>query len=210
MTDRTADRLALTLAALAAAAWASALAAAGLSAHADRLAAAGLLLAAAAAAAFTSGAAADAVRRARAARARALHGLSSPSLWTDDAELDDFLRDTYAARGALTLAAYQTGARVTARYPKRGLVGLYYTALGLAGEAGEIANKVKKLIRDEGEALPDDARAAIADELGDALWYAAMLARELDLPLEDVARRNLAKLRDRAERGAIAGSGDHR
>jgi NTP pyrophosphatase (non-canonical NTP hydrolase) len=139
----------------------------------------------------------------------------SAGIWESDQEVDDFIRDTYAARSGaaacgLTLAAYQAGARTTARYPHHGLTGLYYTALGLAGEAGEIANKVKKIMRDEGETLPDHARTAIADELGDALWYAAALAHELGVPLEAIAARNLAKLRDRKQRGTITGSGDRR
>jgi hypothetical protein len=108
-------------------------------------------------------------------------------IWESNQEVDDFIRDTYAARSGaaasgLTLAAYQAGARTTARYPEQDLLGLYYAALGLAGEAGEIANKVKKVIRDDGETLTDEARTAIAGELGDALWYAAALAHELGVP----------------------------
>jgi NTP pyrophosphatase (non-canonical NTP hydrolase) len=139
----------------------------------------------------------------------------SAGIWESDQEVDDFIRDTYAARSGaaacgLTLAAYQAGARTTARYPTRGLLGLYYAALGLAGEAGETANKIKKVIRDDSETLTDEARAAIADELGDTLWYAAALAHELGVPLEEIAARNLAKLSDRQRRSAIGGSGDRR
>jgi NTP pyrophosphatase (non-canonical NTP hydrolase) len=119
-------------------------------------------------------------------------------------------RDASAGRTGLTLAAYQAGARTTARYPTRGLLGLYYAALGLAGEAGETANKIKKIIRDDSETLTDEARAAIANELGDALWYVAALAHELGIPLEEIAARNLAKLSDRQRRSAIGGSGDRR
>jgi NTP pyrophosphatase (non-canonical NTP hydrolase) len=109
-------------------------------------------------------------------------------------------REDMNASLSITLADYQAGARRTARYPGHGLQGLSYTALGLAGEAGEVANKVKKVIRDDRATLTDEARNAIADELGDVLWYAAMLAHELGVSLEAVAARNLAKLRDRAER----------
>lgn len=133
--------------------------------------------------------------------------------WPDPSEVDTFIRDPHAARGAsagLTLAAYQAGARTTARYPTRGLLGLSYTTLGLAGEAGEIANKLKKVIRDQNGHLTDDSRAALADELGDVLWYVASLAHELGVPLDDIARRNLAKLADRHRCGTITGSGDHR
>ncbi len=141
---------------------------------------------------------------------------STPDLWPDPAELDEFLRDTYATREAsadragLTLATYQAGARTTAQYPNRGLTGLYYAALGAAGEAGELGNKVKKLIRDHNEILTDEMRSAIADEAGDLLWYLAAIAHEIGIPLDEVARRNLAKLRDRQRRGTIGGSGDHR
>jgi NTP pyrophosphatase (non-canonical NTP hydrolase) len=110
----------------------------------------------------------------------------------------------------LTLAQYASGARATARYPTHGLLGLSYAALGLAGEAGETANKIKKVIRDDSETLTDEARAAIADELGDTLWYAAALAHELGVPLEEIAARNLAKLSDRQRRSVIGGSGDRR
>jgi NTP pyrophosphatase (non-canonical NTP hydrolase) len=168
-----------------------------------------------------SGAAAWAVRAVRriASGFRERHAVgaaSAPNLWGSDADVEGFIHETYAAHDAsaggtgLTLAQYASGARTTARYPEQDLLGLYYAALGLAGEAGEVANKIKKLMRDHGETLPDDARAAIADELGDVLWYAAMLAHELKVPLEDVATSNLATLRDRAARGAIGGSGNQR
>lgn len=118
--------------------------------------------------------------------------------------------DTADRAPSLTLAAYQAGARTTARYPTTGLLGVVYTTLGLAGEAGEIANKLKKVIRDQNGHLTDDCRVALADELGDVLWYVASLAHELGLPLDDIAHRNLAKLTDRHRRGTITGSGDHR
>ena len=82
---------------------------------------------------------------------------------------------------------------------------LNYMALGLASEAGEVAGKVKKLIRD-GEF---DRRAALK-ELGDVLWYVAGCAYELCYTLEDVARVNIAKLEDRRRRDAISGEGDDR
>jgi NTP pyrophosphatase (non-canonical NTP hydrolase) len=82
---------------------------------------------------------------------------------------------------------------------------IIYPALGLAGEAGEVANKVKKLIRDG--ALDKEA---VAQEMGDVLWYLAALATDLGLDLGQIAEDNLARLADRKARGALHGSGDDR
>ena len=82
--------------------------------------------------------------------------------------------------------------------------------MGLSGEAGEVADKVKKVLRDRGGLFDDAIRAEIALELGDVLWYVAQLASELGYELEDVANQNLQKLRDRSARGQLKGSGDHR
>jgi NTP pyrophosphatase (non-canonical NTP hydrolase) len=103
---------------------------------------------------------------------------------------------------------YQRDAATTARYPDD--IGLAYVGLGLTGEAGEIANKIKKVYRDHEGELSFDARFQLQGELGDALWYCAMLATELDISLSMVAQRNLDKLASRAERDAIRGSGDDR
>lgn len=91
----------------------------------------------------------------------------------------------------------------TAIYPKQ--QGLAYTALGLASEAGEYAGKIKKGIRD---GTFDDKAAA--DELGDVLWYVATAAHELGYDLDELAHNVVKKLRDRANRGVIKGSGDNR
>lgn len=110
----------------------------------------------------------------------------------------------------LTLNGYQHQAATTALYPDAGSESrwaLAYVALGLAGEAGEIANKAKKLLRD-GDT--DELRDAMRAEIGDVLWYVALVADELGFPLSVVAERNLEKLADRAERGALQGSGDQR
>jgi NTP pyrophosphatase (non-canonical NTP hydrolase) len=111
----------------------------------------------------------------------------------------------------MTFNNYQANAGRTAFYP-RDLAsdGLYYTTLGLVGEAGEIANKVKKVMRDNGGKVTKQAKADIFDELGDVLWYCASLADELGVNLEDVAGNNLIKLADRLKRGKIKGSGDKR
>jgi NTP pyrophosphatase (non-canonical NTP hydrolase) len=103
---------------------------------------------------------------------------------------------------------YQHFSRRTAAYPREAW--LTYPALGLAGEAGEVAEHAKKTIRDDGGRVSDERRAAIARELGDVLWYVAQLASELGLELEDIARENLEKLFSRQSRGVLSGSGDDR
>jgi NTP pyrophosphatase (non-canonical NTP hydrolase) len=105
-------------------------------------------------------------------------------------------------------ADYQRHARETAEYPREAW--LAYPALGLAGEAGEVAEHAKKAIRDDGGTVSDERRAAMAKELGDVLWYVSQLASELGLELEDVAAGNLEKLRSRQRRGVLSGSGDDR
>ncbi len=109
----------------------------------------------------------------------------------------------------MELNHYQINARKTALYPDVGLNPIYPT-LGLAGEAGEVADKVKKVIRDRGGVFDDEARQAIMLELGDVLWYVAQLSSELNFSLEEVARANLDKLESRAKRGLISGEGDQR
>ena len=109
----------------------------------------------------------------------------------------------------MDLNQYQKKARATAFYPNAGNNPIYPT-LGLNGEAGEVADKVKKVIRDREGVFDETVRADIALELGDVLWYVAQLASELGYELEDVANINLKKLRDRSSRGHLQGSGDHR
>ena len=109
---------------------------------------------------------------------------------------------------AIELSEYQQLSRRTAQYPRDAW--LAYPALGLAGEAGELADHAKKTIRDDGGEVSDERRAAIAKELGDVLWYVAQLASELGLELEDIALENLEKLFSRQRRGVLSGSGDDR
>lgn len=113
-----------------------------------------------------------------------------------------------------SFAAYQRNAAATAIYPGVGnpdsLEGLSYAVLGLNGEAGEVADKVKKVLRDSGGILDVDTRAAIAAELGDVLWYVSAVANQLGTSLGEVAAANLEKLRSRQARGALTGSGDNR
>lgn len=85
-----------------------------------------------------------------------------------------------------------------------------YPALGLAGEAGEIAEKVKKVLRDSDSEWADDKRVALLGELGDPLWYITALADDLGFTLQEVVDANYAKLTSRKERGVLQGSGDDR
>jgi NTP pyrophosphatase (non-canonical NTP hydrolase) len=109
----------------------------------------------------------------------------------------------------LDFSTYQQRSRETARYPDVGANPIYPT-LGLCGEAGEVADKVKKVIRDQQGAFSTDTVAALKLELGDVLWYVAQLASELGLDLDGVAQANLDKLASRSARNVIAGSGDDR
>jgi NTP pyrophosphatase (non-canonical NTP hydrolase) len=104
---------------------------------------------------------------------------------------------------------YQELSRKTAMYPNKDN-NFVYPTLGLAGEAGEVAEKVKKIIRDEEGVLNDEKREEIQKELGDVLWYVAQIATEMDLSLDDVASGNIKKLYDRMERNKLGGSGDNR
>lgn len=110
----------------------------------------------------------------------------------------------------LTFTAYQDGAKKTAVYPGRGEGNWIYPALGLAGESGEICEKIKKAMRDDGGKMTDERRDAIKKELGDVLWYLATMCSELGVSLEQVASDNLAKLAARQASGKLHGSGDNR
>ena len=102
---------------------------------------------------------------------------------------------------------YQKKSRKTAKYPEKNFV---YPALGLNGEAGEVAEKVKKVIREKGGKLDQETKEDIGRELGDVLWYLAQMATELELSLDDIAEQNISKLFSRLRRGKISGSGDKR
>ena len=110
----------------------------------------------------------------------------------------------------MDLSEYQRRSRRTAEYPRDGSSWLAYPALGLSGEAGEVAEHAKKAIRDDGGEVSDERRAAMAKELGDVLWYVAQLASELGLDLDEIAQANLDKLISRQQRGVLSGSGDDR
>ena len=104
---------------------------------------------------------------------------------------------------------YQKQSRKTALYPNVG-DNFVYPTLGLVGEAGEVADKLKKTIRDDDGVITDEKKKEVEKELGDVLWYIAQVASELDLSLEGVAQKNLDKLFSRKDRGVIGGSGDNR
>lgn len=118
--------------------------------------------------------------------------------------------DTEEFYGPMKLNEYQDRALETAVYPKDNeLSGIVYTSLGLVGEAGELANKLKKVLRGD---VPYDfpMQQELASELGDCLWYIAAIASELGHPLENIALDNLLKLESRKRKGNIKGSGDNR
>ena len=118
-------------------------------------------------------------------------------------EARKFMRDRLVIKEVMTADFYEERASLTAIYPKE--KALEYLALGLTSEAGEGAGKVKKLIRDgKGD------KKAIASEIGDVLWYCAMLAKETKVSLNDIMKDNLKKLYSRKERGTLQGSGDNR
>ena len=120
-------------------------------------------------------------------------------------EAEQFLKEKY---DMVDFNSYQRSAEGTAIYPDQHKI--IYPALGMAGEAGEVANKVKKLIRDGPENRPDTWREDIASEIGDVLWYCASLASDLNLSLGMIASQNLIKLDKRKAKGTLGGSGDTR
>lgn len=110
----------------------------------------------------------------------------------------------------MNFSEYQLAAQETAVYPKSTDLPLAYTVAGLTGEAGEVADKVKKIWRDDKSVISEDKRKQIRDELGDVLWYVSAMCSELGLSLNDVADSNIKKLKSRTQRGVIGGSGDNR
>ena len=109
----------------------------------------------------------------------------------------------------MTLNEYQEKARTTAIYPNQGN-NWVYAPRGLVGEAGEVAEKMKKAIRDDGGVITPERKEMIVKELGDVLWYIAILAVELGVDLDTIATANLEKLFSRKDRGVLTGSGDER
>jgi NTP pyrophosphatase (non-canonical NTP hydrolase) len=108
----------------------------------------------------------------------------------------------------MQLDDYQAAARRTAMYDDGYRV--VYPALGLASEAGEVCGKIKKVLRDQAGDFAEAPLDALEDELGDVLWYIAVLACDLGLSLDQIATRNLDKLNSRLTRAQLGGSGDRR
>jgi NTP pyrophosphatase (non-canonical NTP hydrolase) len=107
-----------------------------------------------------------------------------------------------------SLDKYQMFVRSTKTYDRE--FSLMYPVLGLANEAGEVAGKLKKIIRDDGGQLTPERLDDLVSELGDVLWYVTAVADDLGITISDVFQVNFMKISDRAKRGVIKGSGDHR
>jgi len=111
----------------------------------------------------------------------------------------------------MLLDDYQDKAVETAIFPRENNLDIIYPALKLAGEAGEVAEKVGKAIRDDITKFQESAYLGdLAKELGDVLWYIAALADSIGYDLSEIAQMNLDKLNSRQERGVLKGSGDNR
>ena len=124
-------------------------------------------------------------------------------------EVRKYMYDKVIISEVITPDLYENLAGQTAIFPKE--KALEYLALGMTSEAGEVAGKVKKLIRDgEDKEGFEMKKLAIASEIGDVIWYCAMMAKEVGVPLNDIMKENLKKLHGRKERGTLSGSGDER
>ena len=119
------------------------------------------------------------------------------------------LGDLFEEDKDLTFGKYQRLARKTAVYPNKG-ANANYAIIGLLGEAGELANKWKKVIRDDAGVITAERRKDMVAEIGDILWYVASLATEIGVDMEDIAQGNLNKLFKRYEKGVLHGDGDNR
>ena len=123
-------------------------------------------------------------------------------------ELGIRTNETHKYNRISDLDMYQQVAKTTAIYPREQAI--IYPTLGLTGEAGEVANKVKKIIRDGTNKNNENLVQEISAEIGDCLWYISVLADDIGVKLSDIANRNLEKLANRKEKGTIHGSGDDR
>ena len=123
-------------------------------------------------------------------------------------ELGIRTNETHKYNRISDLDMYQQVAKTTAIYPREQAI--IYPTLGLTGEAGEVANKVKKIIRDGTNKNNENLVQEIAAEIGDCLWYISVLADDIGVKLSDIANSNLEKLENRKKKGTIHGSGDDR
>jgi len=109
----------------------------------------------------------------------------------------------------MTFEEYQKLTQKTALYPNKGH-NFVYPTLGLSGESGEVAEKVKKIFRDNNGIVDEKIKITIQKELGDVLWYVAQIATEFDLSLDRIANENIKKLSSRKQRSMLHGDGDNR
>jgi NTP pyrophosphatase (non-canonical NTP hydrolase) len=109
----------------------------------------------------------------------------------------------------MNFSDYQKKSRKTAKYPRSKDTWIY-PVLGLCGESGEVAEKMKKIFRDCDGKIDEVKKEEIKKELGDVLWYISQIATELNLSMDDIANSNIKKLYDRMDRNALKGSGDNR
>ena len=124
--------------------------------------------------------------------------------WSKPSDLAEMSINAHQLTVPLTMDTYQQQAKATAVYPE--VKADQYLIAGLAGEVGELASIFAKHWRGDGDLNHDHAKA----ELGDVLWFVAMLAEQLDTDLSTIAQGNLDKLADRANRGKLKGNGDNR
>jgi NTP pyrophosphatase (non-canonical NTP hydrolase) len=123
-------------------------------------------------------------------------------------ELGTVTNENHKYKKISDLDMYQKVALTTAIYPREQAI--IYPTLGLTGEAGEVANKVKKIIRDGSDSKDEKLVSEIKSEIGDCLWYIAVLANDFNIKLSDIASANIEKLATRKSKGTIHGSGDNR
>ena len=123
-------------------------------------------------------------------------------------ELGTVTNENHKYKKISDLDMYQQVAKTTAIYPREQAI--IYPTLGLTGEAGEVANKVKKIIRDGSDSKDEKLVSEIKAEIGDCLWYIAVLADDFNIKLSDIASANIEKLALRQKNNTIHGSGDDR
>src|ERR1035441_3975810 len=110
----------------------------------------------------------------------------------------------------MTFDEYQQRALTTVISDGDSFKDLLHWVLGINGEAGEVAEKVKKIIRDKQGTITKEDKLELAKEIGDVLWYLAVFADYLGVPFDSIAEQNLQKLQSRQKRGVLGGSGDNR
>ncbi len=110
----------------------------------------------------------------------------------------------------MTFDEYEKAALSTVLSTGDSFKDLLHWVLGITGEAGEVAEKLKKIIRDKDSQVSEQDKQEMAKEIGDVLWYLAVFAHDLGVPLDKIAKQNLDKLASRQKRGVLGGSGDNR